>query len=104
MSNRDCLDKNVLNSYIDLLHNMYKPKSAKRKIVCVKAFYRCMEIEDIIDFNPFHKIFLKYKEPLKLPRTIPLDLVKKILVYSYKQRSVANTKYRKNNFEKSFNS
>ncbi len=28
-----------------------------------------MEIEDIIDFNPFHKIILKYKkEPLKLPK------------------------------------
>ena len=83
MESRNCFDKNELNSYINLLHSMYKPKSAKRKIACVKAFYRYMEIEDIIDFNPFHKIILKYKEPLKLPRTIPLGLVKKILVYSY---------------------
>lgn len=95
MESRDCFDKNELNSYINLLHSMYKPKSAKRKIACVKAFYRYMEIEDIIEFNPFHKIILKYREPLKLPRTIPLDLVKKMLVYSYKQRSVANTKYKK---------
>lgn len=95
MESRDCFDKNELNSYINLLHSMYKPKSAKRKIACVKAFYRYMEIEDIIGFNPFHKIILKYKEPLKLPKTIPLGLVKKILVYSYKQHSVANTKYKK---------
>lgn len=94
MESRDCFDKNELNSYINLLHSMYKPKSAKRKIACVKAFYRYMEIEDIIVFNPFHKIILKYKEPLKLPRTIPLDCVKRILIYAHNQHSAADTKYR----------
>ena len=95
MESRDCFDKNELNSYINLLHSMYKPKSTKRKIACVKAFYRYMEIEDIIGFNPFHKIILKYKEPLKLPRTIPLDCVKRMLIYAYHQHTVSDTKYRK---------
>lgn len=94
MESRDCFDKNELNSYINLLHSMYKPKSAKRKIACVKAFYRYMEIENIIDFNPFHKIILKYKEPLKLPRTIPLDFIKRMLIYAYNQHAVSDTKYR----------
>lgn len=62
MNGRDCFDKNELNSYINMLHSLYKPKSAKRKIACVKAFYRYMEMEDIIDFNPFHKIIIKYKD------------------------------------------
>ena len=57
MRGRDCFDKNEINSYINMLHSLYKPKSAKRKIACIKAFYRYMEIEDInfrileFDFN-----------------------------------------------------
>lgn len=95
MNCRDCFDKNELNSYINMLHSLYKPKSAKRKIACVKAFYRYMEIEDIIDFNPFHKIIIKYKEPIKLPRTIPLNCIQNILTYAYKQHSVSFTAYQK---------
>ena len=95
MEHRDCFDKNELNSYINMLHEQYKPKSAKRKIACVKAFYRYMEIEDIIDYNPFHKIILKYKEPLKLPRTIPLNCIQEMLSYAYKQNSIAVTQYQK---------
>lgn len=95
MNCRDCFDKNELNSYINMLHSRYKPKSVKRKIACVKAFYRYMEIEDIIDYNPFHKIIIKYKEPIKLPRTIPLNCIQDILTYAYKQHSLAVTKYQK---------
>ena len=95
MNGRNCFDKNELNSYINMLHNLYKPKSAKRKIACIKAFYRYMEIEDIIDFNPFHKIIIKYKEPQKLPRTIPLNCIQDILTHAYKQYSIACTKYQK---------
>ena len=32
MNGRDCFDKNEINSYINKLHSLYKPKSAKRKI------------------------------------------------------------------------
>lgn len=95
MDGRDCFDKNELNSYINMLHSRYKPKSAKRKIACVKAFYRYMEIEDIIDFNPFHKIILKYKEPIKLPRTIPLSCIQDMLTHAYKLHSIAVTEYQK---------
>lgn len=95
MNQHDCFDKNELNSYINILHKQYKPKTAKRKIACIKAFYRYMEIEDIIDSNPFHKIVLKYKEPLELPRTIPLDCIQEMLSYAYKQNSIAVTQYQK---------
>ncbi len=95
MNGRDCFDKNEINSYINKLHSLYKPKSAKRKIACIKAFYRYMEMEDIIDFNPFHKIIIKYKEPIKLPRTIPLNCIQNMLTYAYQQYSVAMTQYQK---------
>ena len=95
MDRRDCFDKSELNSYINMLHSLYKPKSAKRKIACIKAFYRYMEIEDIVDFNPFHKIIIKYKEPIKLPRTIPLNCIQDMLTHAYKQHSISFTTYQK---------
>ncbi len=93
MKRRDCFDKNELSTYINLLHQHYKPKTAKRKIACLKAFYRYMEIEDIIEINPFHKITLKYKEPITLPKTIPLATVKDILRYSYFRLDSAQSRY-----------
>lgn len=90
---RDCFDKNELSTYINLLHQHYKPKTAKRKIACLKAFYRYMEIEEIIEINPFHKITLKYKEPITLPKTIPIATVKDILRYSYFRLDSAQSNY-----------
>lgn len=89
MNNKNPFDRKQIIEYINYLYKCYKPKSAKRKIACIKAFYRYMEIEDIIDVNPFHKIVLKYKEPILLPRTIPLACVYKILSYAYSQMNTA---------------
>ena len=93
MKRRGCFDKNELSAYINSLHQHYKPKTAKRKIACLKAFYRYMEIEEIIEINPFHKITLKYKEPITLPKTIPIATVKDILRYSYSRLDSAQSSY-----------
>ncbi len=85
------LSKDCLTQYIDHLHKLYKPKSAKRKIACLKAFYRYLEMEDIIEYNPFHKIRLKYKEPIVLPKTIPLNNVQHILKFAYKYKDESST-------------
>ena len=95
MQQKDWLSKECMIEYIDILHKQYKPKSAKRKIACIKAFYHYMEMEDIIDINPFHKIQIKYKEPIVLPKTIPLANVEGILKYAYSQYNNAKTDYQK---------
>lgn len=38
MQDKDCFSKNELNKYINSLHQHDKPKTAKRKIACVKRF------------------------------------------------------------------
>lgn len=95
MQQKDWLSKECMIEYIDILHKQYKPKSAKRKIACIKAFYHYMEMENIIDINPFHKIQVKYKEPIVLPKTIPLTNVESILKYAYFQYNNAKTDYQK---------
>ena len=95
MNQKDFLAKDELSEYINLLHQKYKPKSAKRKVASIKAFYRYLEMEDIIEFNPFHKITFKFKEGLVLPRTIPIDDIKRILSYAYAIYEDAHTPYGK---------
>lgn len=42
----------TLEQYIARLHEQYKPKTAKRKIASVKALFRYLEYQDIIEHNP----------------------------------------------------
>ncbi len=91
----DWLSKELLVQYIEAQHMRYKPKSAKRKIACVKAFYRYMELENIIPDNPFHHIQIKYKEPIVLPKTIALNDVQRILKHGYDMLNAAETAYQK---------
>ena len=93
MQGEDLCSKEILTSYISYLHDKYKPKSAKRKIATLKAFYNFLEYEQVIETNPFTKIKLKYKEPVALPRTIALSDIGKILVYAHSQTQCITSKY-----------
>ncbi len=77
------LNKINLSSYITELHKLYKPKSVKRKIACLKAFCSYLTYEEIIEKNPFDKIIVKFQEPFLLPKTISLDNIQKILTTAY---------------------
>lgn len=98
MQGKNYLSKECVIEYIDLLHKKYKPKSARRKIACLKAFYHYMEMENTIDFNPFHKITIKYKEVIALPKTIPLNYVELILQTAYKKYYASTTIYQKESY------
>ncbi len=84
-----------LEGYIAKLHRMHKPKTVKRKIASLKAFYHYLEYKDLIDRNPFNKIRLRFREPNLLPKTIPLHTVEAFLTAIYKQRSLARTEYQR---------
>ncbi len=85
--------KSVLEEYIKYTYIDFKPRSAKRKIAVVKAFFHYLELEEILEINPFHKIMLKHKEPLVLPRTIPTNTIQKILQSAYEQTTNDNKTY-----------
>lgn len=58
----------ILENYISGLHQQYKPKTVKRKIASIKAFFHYLEYRDIICQNPFNKIQVKFREPVILPK------------------------------------
>ncbi|MCR5012733.1 MAG: tyrosine-type recombinase/integrase [Lachnospiraceae bacterium] len=86
-----------LEAYIKELHKRYKPKTVKRKIASIKAFFNYLEYREIIRSNPCGRIRLKFREPITLPRTIPLDTIRKILSVIYSQIKNGKTLYRKRN-------
>lgn len=79
------LGRDNLTAYIAQLHERYKPKSVKRKIACLKAYFTYLEFEEIIETNPFSKIKVSFKEPNLLPRTIPLSAIQNILKEAYQE-------------------
>lgn len=86
-----------LEKYIAKLHQQYKPKTARRKIASAKALFHYLEYKEIISRNPFGKIQIRFREPVLLPKTIPLYTVEAFLSAIYQQRQNAQTAYQKRN-------
>lgn len=89
-------DKNAINDYISSLHDQYKPRTTKRKIAALKAFFHYLVYEELITTNPFDKINVKFREPQILPRTIPEATIATFISTMYKQKSLATTTYQYN--------
>lgn len=100
MINTDLLaeiNTNLLENYICALHQTCKPKTAKRKIASVKAFFHYLEYKDYVSSNPFSKIHIKFREPVILPKTIPLNTVELFLSTMYNQLSFSKNNYQYKN-------
>lgn len=88
-------DKKTICNYLSFLHSTFKPKTARRKIATLKAFTHYLITEDVIEYSPFDKIDTSFREPIVLPRTIPLKTIEDILATAYAQLHSASTDYEK---------
>lgn len=86
-----------IEAYIALLHGKYKPKTVKRKIASIKAFFNYAYRRDIIKTNPFDKITTVFREPTTIPKTIPLSSVEKILKAAYHEKNHGITERKREN-------
>ena len=91
------LSTDTIEDYVKNLHRQYKPKSVKRKIASVKAFFRYLESNNIINTNPWEHVQSKFREPSTLPRIIPLDTIEIMLTLIYEQIHNGKTEYRRRN-------
>lgn len=87
----------TLERHIVHLHKKYKPKTVKRKIASMKAFFHYLEYRELIEKNPFNKIQIKFREPTILPKVIPLQTVELFLQTLYAQYNNAQTTFQKRN-------
>ena len=89
------VNSNILENYIAILHQQYQPKTVKRKIASLKSFFHYLEYKDFISQNPFNRIPVHFREPAKLPKTIPLHTIEQFLTTIYTEHQNARTDYQK---------
>ncbi len=77
------VDKELLSQYTKYLNLNFSPRSAKRKMASVRAFYRELEMNDLIEHNPFDKFRVRIHAPKQLPRIIPEEIIKALLESAY---------------------
>lgn len=88
-----CFAKDTVDYYITHLHKQYKPKSVKRKIASLKAFFHYMEYKELLDVNPFSKLDIRFREAKILPKTIPFYAIETFLSTLYSCKKLATSEY-----------
>lgn len=73
----------LLNQYIKYLNLRFAPRSAKRKLASIRAFFREQELNGAISDTPFRNIHIRIQTPRQLPRVIPGQLVELLLKSAY---------------------
>ena len=80
------VDKHILKRYLETISSKFKPKTLKRKLASLKAFFNHMQFEDEIVINPFNKVRIKIKEGKRIPRTIEPKIIKRLYKYLYNKK------------------
>lgn len=91
--NGDCLDRRSIGSYVDALHREKAPRTVRRKIASLRAFYHYLAFMEEIEDNPLNRIDLAFKLPQRLPRYIPNHVMNRFYQELYAQRDRAGTAY-----------
>lgn len=93
----NAVSKETVRSYLAYLNQHFKLRSVKRKIASVKAFVSYLIEEGFLSENPFSTLHISYPNSLTLPRTIPLNIIRAMLVEAYHQVNIAKTTAQKIN-------
>lgn len=89
----DYTSRTTVDHFITQLHKQYKPKSVKRKIASLKAFFHYLEYRELICENPFAKLDIRFREAKLLPKTIPFHSIQTFLSTLYSQKEQADSEY-----------
>lgn len=87
------VDKALLGRYAAHLNQHFAPRSVKRKLASVRAFYGAMEEQEMIEESPFRRFRLHIAYPKELPRVIPTGTVEAILREAYGQYQAAGDRW-----------
>ena len=75
--------KQTLQEYLNFLNENFAVKTVRRRIASARSFFNYLEAEELIRENPFDKFHLKIKEPFRIPKTMSLDEIRRILEAVY---------------------
>lgn len=86
------ISQELVTSYIKYLTQNYKDTTIIRKLITIKMFFRFIE-EETKWMNPLDKYKIKIKKEKRLPKTIPVKDVSKLLDYMYENLNQATTSF-----------
>ena len=87
------LDKKAIGDYVDLLHYTKAPRTVKRKISSLQAFYHYLIYAEKIVENPLYRLDLSFRLPQRLPRYIPNHIMNTFYQELYSKLDKASTTY-----------
>ena len=85
------MDKYVIRSFLRNISEGSRPKTIKRKMATLRAFFNYLEFEDRIPVSPFRKMRIKIVQDLKLPEVLTLSEVRRLFRYLYEERTYARS-------------
>ncbi len=77
------VDKALLSRYVQRLNQTFAPRSVKRKLASVHAFYQTLLENELLEHSPFEKLRIHIHAPKQLPRIIPENVVEDLLRCAY---------------------
>lgn len=75
--------KQLLQEYVMYLNETFAVKTVRRRIASIRSFYNYLEGEELVSVNPFDKFHLNIKEPFRVPTTMALEEINRILEAAY---------------------
>ena len=84
-------DKKRLLDFIQYLNANFAPRTVKRKLASVRAFYHELVRNEIISNDPFMKINMRIHSPQQIPRVIPNQIMTQLLESVYRSYVPDNT-------------
>lgn len=88
------IGKDTLYEFVEHLKlKNNKDSTIKRKLITLKLFYNFLYSEQIIRANPFHSIKFIFKQEKRLPKTLTIVEVTKLLKCLYRSKNNANTEF-----------
>lgn len=87
------VDKALLGRYTAHLNQHFAPRSVKRKLASVRAFYSALEEQERIEESPFRRFRVHIVYPKELPRVIPTGTVEAILREAYGQHQGSGNRW-----------
>lgn len=81
----DVVDKMLMGKFVAHLNAKFAPRSVKRKLASVRAFYQYLEENEMIPESPFRRLHLHIQPPRQLPRIIPEETVRALLETAYQR-------------------
>lgn len=77
----DAIDRNLLRGFAGHLFDVreLKETTVKRRMAAIKVMFRWLEVDEVVELSPFHRLDLTIRLPRRLPRSLTVEEMRRLL-------------------------